>query len=1093
MTDDGSAKQLESAQNYLKAASRLIREGTNEQVIRDHFTSYLRTLFPAIPTWITEHVLGGEAALKTHRKDKVSTGFVDNLIGLTAIEYEADLLNLTKFEEGYQQVRKYCASLVNKGNDPSQIIGILSDTVRWHAYKIRIAKVTPGSRVVEAEHIELDEVEALDASAATRLEARRLIDFLIRYIQRLGSRPLDATSIARDLGFESQFCERHLKRLSRVVGDAFSARPEYAELIKKLWCSFVSYVSAKGKASAFDPAEYTRELYILTLGKLICANAIEGKSLLSGDDDLTEIINGFFFHNRGLDNFVEYDYFGWLNDSAQLQEQLLLVARGIQEDLRAYNFEQTPNEDIFGQLMAQLAERSQRILLGQERTPTWLARALVQEAISKLPKDTQPRFIDMCCGSGAMVLETVRQAKRRIESQRDKIAESDRIDLLTRVITGFDIDPLAVMLSKIAWVLAAKDWLIPFGTYRVTIPIYHADSLFAIMPLSKEGEEGHQKIVLKLEEYTLDLPGLLISAGWQNVFDSLVDSAYTVAIRSDAENFEREKVAKIAEQSLQYAPKALTKEDKESLITFLFDLIEKIHKLHSEGRNGIWAFILRNNYRPGLVAGQFNGLVSNPPWLALSKIADNPYKVALGIMAESLGIKPQGASFLHLEMATIFLLRSIDRYLQKDTIVACIVPEAVLNGNQHNLFREGAYEHAERPVNFSVDTMWKVDERAFKNRALVLFGRKKPATKIKSIPGAYVPENGTLQPLQFHVVTFGSRTVWTDRKVEDAANLFHPANFEQGADIMPRKLFFHEVVPTKKTNMVSLEPIKQGSSNLTFLVNDTKQCKNFRLSTPCIVPKEYIFDVLLSKLLSPFIVASPVKAFLPIARDPSGSWAPLSEFEITRCKDTAVALRAFTHISKEIAKLDDVPQKTIKNIWGRINFRNKIGKQLISDKGYLVLTGAGGSDICAAYLSVEDISSHRLIIDQTLYWAWVKTRAEAIYLTGMLNSEAANELIKAFQPRGQQGERHIHELAFGITPPFDLTQEVHAEVVRATEVLCTEYHAHINEAKKSKDGFLRWLHPSQNLARRRSKLRDVIKSLPSYESYTNACKNIYGT
>src|SRR5690606_39124878 len=119
---------------------------------------------------------------------------------------------------------------------------------------------------------------------------------------------------------------------------------------------------------------------------------------------------------------------GWLNGAGPLQSRLLVVARGIQQDLRAYDFEQIPNEDIFGQLMAQLAERSQRILLGQEWTPTWLARALVQNTISKLPEDEQLRFIDMCCGSGAMILETVRQAKERIEANDDKLNEAQKVE-----------------------------------------------------------------------------------------------------------------------------------------------------------------------------------------------------------------------------------------------------------------------------------------------------------------------------------------------------------------------------------------------------------------------------------------------------------------------------------------------------------------------------------------------------------------------------------------------------------------------------------------------------------------------------------------
>lgn len=1084
-------EQIKATQTYIRVAAQLILEGKNEQVIRDHFTSHLRMIFPAIPTWVTEHILGGEAALKTRQENRTATGFVDNLIGLTAIEYEGNLLNPAKFTEGYGQVRKYCASLANDGNDPSQILGILSDTVRWHAYTIKVVGHTPGAPI-ETGNIELQEIETIDISAATDLDARRLIEFLFKYLQRLGSRPLDASSIARDLGFESAFSERHLRIFTGVVDDAFASRPEYAGLIKELWCSFVSFVNARGTAG-FDVHEYTRELYILTLGKLICANAIENKSLLSDDTELAEILNGTFFRNRGLENFIEYDYFGWLNTAGPLQDRLLSAAKGIQQDLQAYDFRLIADEDIFGQLMAQLAERSQRILLGQEWTPTWLARELVQNTISKLPEGAHPRFIDMCCGSGAMILETIRQTKQRIENgDNDGVGQAERVELLTRSITGFDIDPLAVMLSKIAWVIAARDWLAPLGTYRVAIPIYHADSLFAMTPLAQSAEDGDQKITLKLAEYTLDLPKFLISAGWQGVFDAVIDRAYVLAVQPERPALTKGDISEIVGYVLQYAPGQPSEEDRVLLRTFLSELIDKIYSLHREGLNGIWAFILRNNYRPGLVAGQFNGLVSNPPWLALSKVADNPYKAALTDMAESLDIKPQGASFLHLEMATIFLLRSVGRYLQTGAIVGCVVPEAVLNGNQHNLFRQGAYEHANHPVNFSVEEIWKVDERAFKNRAAVLFGRKVVAGLTETIPGKYVLQDGTSRPLEFHKATFGSRTVWTDRVVADAANLFHPADFEQGADIMPRRLFFHEVEVSPHANMVSLTRIEQGASDLTFLVNDAKQSKDFRLSTPCIVRDQFIFDVLLSKLLSPFRVARPVKAFLPVKKSISAEWSVVSEAELRRNPDDAVALNAFASISAEVGRLDGVEVATLEDVWRRINFRNKIGKQTFGADGYLVFTGAGGSDVCSAFIDLSAAADKKILVDQTLYWAWVGNEDEAIYLSGMLNSEAANQLIKAFQPRGQQGERHIHELAFGITPPFDSAQEAHVEVVRSTKMLLHDYEERIELARQNDEDLLQWLSPSKDLAKRRSKLREVIRSLPSYEAYKTTCEAVYG-
>ena len=141
-----------------------------------------------------------------------------------------------------------------------------------------------------------------------RKTANDLTRFLLKYLGVLGH-AVSAYSIAKDLGFESRFCQGHIASLSTIVTNAFSANPKYAKLISDLWCSFVSYLREEGRSDQFDLKTYVDEYYILTLGKLICANYLEKKALSSDDTELSSIINGSFFENKWLINFVEYDYF----------------------------------------------------------------------------------------------------------------------------------------------------------------------------------------------------------------------------------------------------------------------------------------------------------------------------------------------------------------------------------------------------------------------------------------------------------------------------------------------------------------------------------------------------------------------------------------------------------------------------------------------------------------------------------------------------------------------------------------------------------------------------------------------------------------
>ncbi len=556
-------------------------ESAKESNIRHSFTSYLRLIFPNEPWWVEDHISRAARQTPRFQLQAKQIRFVDNLVGMTAIEYETDLENTAKFEEGFQQVKNYCASLANDGHDRDLIVGVLSDTVRWRAYRIK--SIAAASGMLGGEHLELEEIEQIDLSTANEVAARKLVSFLVRYLGRKGSRPLLAATIGRDLGFDSSFCKTHAAGLLNLVERAFADNKKYADLISKLWCSFVSYLRDRGSTETFEISGYADELYILTLAKLICANVIEKKALLSDDAQLESILDGGYFKSKGLVNLVEYDYFGWLN-RAPYVEELLPIARGLQNDLEAYDFASTPEGDLFGRMMAQLARRTQRLLLGQEWTPSWLASRVVDHVFSKLPADVDPQLVDMCCGSGAMIVEAVKKAKARIESSGKALNAEQKLQKLSQSITGFDIDPLAVMLSKISWVLASRDWL---ENVHVAIPIYHADSLFAITPLSTivAEEEGHEFQSLKIAEHTIELPSFLLSPEFQPLFDAVLDRSYAVAMAvvpgSKLQLSTKDAKSAIDSACAESGCKA-TLEQQETVATFLLKLAKVIDALNRE-------------------------------------------------------------------------------------------------------------------------------------------------------------------------------------------------------------------------------------------------------------------------------------------------------------------------------------------------------------------------------------------------------------------------------------------------------------------------------------------------------------------------------
>lgn len=1067
---------------FLNEARDLIREGKAEDVLRHALSAKLPLMFPDQPWWIKAHVTGTESLAKFHELGAKKHGFVDVLVGATVIEYERDLHTLGTFAHGLHQVKQYCAGQLNAGTPHELLVGVLSDTVRWHAFGILDIKdlsAVPGATSFGPEHIELTEIESYDLSAAGDVEAKKLGDFLVRHLGREGGRLLAALTLAKDLGFSSPFCQSHVQPIEALVDRAFAHDSTYASLITKLWTDFVSYLGGDAAAGKFDKASYVGELYILTLAKLICANVLNGRALISDDAELQAILDGSFFKARGLPNLVEYDYFGWLNASPYVSD-LVAVASDIQNDLRAYDFKSSPAEDLFGTLMAQLAARSQRLLLGQEWTPSWLAGKLVEHAMSALPKGQQPRFVDMCCGSGAMVVETVKRAQQRLLAAGRVPGDPTALSELATAITAFDIDPLAVMLAKVGWVLASKDWLA--AGHEAQIPVYHADSLFANTPVTKVfSTTGEEQRKLKLDTEEVQLPQFLITASNQTLFDALLSRGYDMAMSSAAAastTLTDQDIETMVDAVLMDTGVALGVDLRAASIEFCKQLLKALEKLQRAGRNGIWAFVLRNSFRPALVAGRFNGVVTNPPWLALSKIASNPYQKALKAKAELHGIKARGSSHLHVEIATIFLLHAVERYLTPGAVIGCILPDTVLNGSHHEPFRSAGYLTANKPVQFAPAEIWKIASQTFKNEAIVLFGSKSHPCVTTAFAGRDV--SITLETATtYHIVKSNGRTAWTTTPpvapaVKVATKKSIGPLFRQGADMMPRGIVFHAA--SKSSAGWNLGPINAGSAYY-FLRSDGHRLKDFVL-TATGVSDQVMFDVLISKHLAPYELAAGAKGLLPFQYGTNG-WRPRTGPGIAAlggATDGAIkaALTAINESVDEFFKTVDTDRK-------------KLSAQGWTGQDWLVFASAGGKLPCAAYVRGDQIPCDKTVIDQTLYWGRVTTEDEAIYITALINSQAVIKVIKAHQPRGAFGERHIHKLAFDRTPAFDAENPDHRALVDAAKALLSEW-----ATRRTQPDMQPMLSPQKHMITRRKRIRAALEQLPGWDAYQAACARLYG-
>ena len=304
---------------------------------------------------------------------------------------------------------------------------------------------------------------------------------------------------------------------------------------------------------------------------------------------------------------------------------------------------------------------------------------------------------------------------------------------------------------------------------------------------------------------------------------------------------------------------------------------------------------------------------------------------------------------------------------------------------------------------------------------------------------------------------------------------------------MPRALYFFDFEDTGKKKLeqklFKISGIDDSLSCNRYLLKDSKKCTAFRLS-PKVIPEKFLYDAYISKHLAPFSLHMPTKVMLPAKRDNTG-WVALTDAEITNWSGVRSAFSEIKSAYNDQYNKDVALAELLQTIDSKRKKLTQDQKDILS--GFLVLFGAGGSNPCASYVSIEDLSPEKLVIDQTLYWAKIESEEEAVYLTGIINSSRIKEIISEFQPKGQQGERHIHKLPLKAIPDFDSGNEKHIDIVDKTKALISEWEEYINHNSEILD----LLDPNKALSYRRKNIWRKIRTLDSFDSYDRATKLLF--
>jgi hypothetical protein len=385
-------------------------------------------------------------------------------------------------------------------------------------------------------------------------------------------------------GYDVSTSSREINELSNHYG---IKKPNPAALlfsVHSYYAIFMKFLAAE-IASSFSP------LAITALRR--CLSAPTSAAL---SREMIRLEQGGIWNEVGITNFLEGDLFAWY--LAEWDEEIAQVIRGIvlalgQYDATTLSVDPTDSRDLLKHLYQHLFPRRVRHDLGEYYTPDWLADHVLDR--SGYDGDPRKRLLDPACGSGTFLVMAINRAKRWFSEHRDQagFGESEFVRLILNNIVGFDLNPLAVMAARVNFLLAIRDLVRSSDPFE--LPIYLCDS---VMTPAEYGSLFVQGRRLKTAVGDIVIPSeVTTSRGILSKWAEIIE----LAIQDDYSTDE-----------------FLTRCTSDGVPTQERDLhravFERLTTLNKEGRNGIWARIIRNAFAP-LFEDRFDFLIGNPPWI----------------------------------------------------------------------------------------------------------------------------------------------------------------------------------------------------------------------------------------------------------------------------------------------------------------------------------------------------------------------------------------------------------------------------------------------------------------------------------------------
>jgi hypothetical protein len=665
-------------------------------------------------------------------------------------------------------------------------------------------------------------------------------------------------------------------------------------------------------------------------------------------------------------------------------------------------------------------------------------------------------MLDPACGSGTFLYLAIRE-------KRDRLGNSQKtLNHILESVYGADIHPLAVMVAKTNYILALGD-LLKKRKGSITIHIYLTDTIKLPELVREPKMMGTEELVPQVPGYKVELNGREVYLP-QLLLDNL--SLYDQAIELAKEYARQNKGKPIALESFGNFLKAQHFPDSANtpLVQSLFAVVETLKHFIDTDRDTIWAFVLKNSYKPLFLKGKFDFIMGNPPWIAfrfmeptyqtfLKRQITEDYKLLIG-RAENIS---------NIEVATLFLVRAADLYLNKGGAIAFVLPRSLFSADQHDGLRKRTFKFSENTIQTlywreiwdceNVSPLFNVpscvviaDKRELPRPSLStpVDNEETRAILGQILSGKLEQKNASLQEaeealtiedVEFSLHTRGKRSFWAiGESVSTQEPSYYKREFQRGADIHPRSFWFVQVKPSPLGFNPDLPPLETAARAIKE-AKDAYRSVFFKGT----VESRFLYATLLSTDLLPFRHLDYRLVVLPI--EPAGDHYKLIDADEAHKRGFLNLARWLEKVEQEWTKRRSAKAEQITAL-GWLDYRKKLTVQNPQVR-YRVIYNTSGTFLTAAIVENEPIEfeinrqrliARRFIADTKTYFCEINNQREAFFVVAVLNAPIIDKLIKPMQSRGLWGPRDIHKKVLELPiPQFDAANPTHKRLAELGE------------------------------------------------------------